>query len=323
MLPVDSDDSLREQLTILDGWYDKLGDAGKNFKKALKIIGTYEHFNPQYNGAGAYYGVGSVQFINTIAYGPRAVAGGLSQLFNLRTHEGIHAVQAFVSAAVHASPLSTRTTVMLCPRDFIKLNELAERGAYSGALLFSYLLDRVEASGYDNPIFSNERLADDANRPLVEQKRQELRDIADAIMNMDEFSLKNEYNERALTRYEAAMATSRAAELADGKLRFVQLEEEDIAAIGNAFTLNPFTDNDDHVLKTFMDPVPLSPEIEARLQALNARLGIEDESRLPTFGQALAEAGSDREQFLIASITGAASVPVLGPPQRPPGLAPM
>jgi hypothetical protein len=118
------------------------------------------------------------------------------------------------------------------------------------------------------------------------------------------------------------MATDRADELARGDLVFARLEPEDVAAAGDGFTLNMFTDNGDNVLQTFMNDVPLSPELEARVQRLNKMLGI-DEGALPTFSQALAAAGSDREQFLTANITGAPSVPILKPSHRPPGPAPL
>lgn len=317
MLPVESTDDLRRELAFIDTWYDRLGEAGRDFIGTFKKIACDDYYDPQADSIAAYYGVGLTKLTNAIVYGAQAVANDQESLFSIRTHEAIHALQAHVCAAIHADPVNKRSHVMLCPRDYIKLEELKERSAYGGQFLFTGLIHQLETGERKSVNFKIYNLPPEAEQSIENIKRN-MREKVDTVLGRDNDSLKDYYNEKALARYEEAMATDRAEELARGELVFARLEPEDIAAAGDGFTLNMFIDSEGGVLQTFMNDVPLSPELEARVQALNTLLGIQDENDLPAFGQALAEAGSDREQFLIASITGAASVPVISSTRKPP-----
>lgn len=315
MLPVESTEDLRRELAFIDTWYDRLGEAGRDFIGTFKKIACADYYDPQADSIAAYYGVGLTKLTNAIIFGSQAVASDQESLFSIRTHEAIHALQAHVCAAIHADPVNKRSHVMLCPRDYIKLEELKERSAYGGQFLFTGLIHQLETGERKSVNFKIYDLPPEAEASIENIKRS-MREKVDAVLGRDGGSLKDYYNEKALARYEEAMATDRAEELAHRDLVFARLEPEDIAAAGDGFTLNMFTNSEGSVLQTFMNDVPLSPELEARVRALNARLGITDEHSLPTFGQALAETGSDREQFLIASVTGAPSVPIIGPSRR-------
>ena len=320
MLPITTHEELHAQLAILDVWYDRLGEAGRDFIETYKTLGTGEYYNAANEPIACFLGVGLTKFTNAILYGPRAVAHGMEELFSFRTHEIIHALQAHMLAATHADPVNARSNIVLCPRDFIQLEELKERGAYAGQFLFTTLIHDLETGTRESVNFKIRDLPPEAEKS-IESMKQRMRDMVDGVMRRDDNDLKNQYNEQMLARYEEAAATDRKDEIGRGEIQFVRLEEEDIAAAGDGFILNIFTDGEGQVLPAFMQPVPLSPELEARVQALNRLLGITDESLLPTFGEALRAEGLDRENFITGSITGQPGVAITKP--RPVPLKPV
>ncbi len=309
MLPITTHEELRAHAAILDGWYDRLGEAGRDFIETYKRLGTGEYYDPEHDAIACFLGVGLTKVTNAIIYGPRAVAHNMEQLFSFRTHEIIHAFQAHILAATHADPVNARSNIVLCPRDFIRLEELKERGAYAGQFLFASLMHDLETGARESVNFKIHDLPPEAERS-IENMKQRMRDMVDGVMRRDNNDLKKQYNEQMLARFEEAAATDRKDDIAQGRLRFVRLEEEDIAAAGDGFILNIFTDGEGNVLPAFLKDVPLSPELEARVQILNKLLGITDESQLPTFGEALQAEGLDREAFITASITGKPGVPI-------------
>jgi len=322
MLPITNTEELHGQLSILDGWYERLGEAGQDFIRTLKAIGTHEIYDPDYIPIAAFHGVGLTTFTNAVVNGPRAVANSLHRLFSIRTHEAVHAIQAFVAPVIHADPVSKRSHVILCPRDYIKLELLKERGAYGGQALFDTLIHRLDTGKSEKISFKFSALADPENAGEIERIKSHMRREVDDLFARDDSDIARHYIGHALDRFEDAMRTDRAEELRSGALRFVRMDEEDIAAVGDGFVINTLVDGEGAVLREYLDAMTLPIEYEVRVRALNKLLGIAEENELLTFGQALAQAGSDKIAFATASIIGDPGVPILRRPgQTPPPLA--
>ncbi len=306
-------------LESIDALYGRMGEGGRDLVRTFRAIGTPEFYDPGYDEVGAFHGFSLSGFLNKSVFGPRALRGE-REFLSIRTHEIIHAIQHFVLAATHADPVNGRSSIALCPRDMVKLEELKERSAYAGQYLFETLYDGLVAGREVTFTLSDWTPEEEQG---MEEVKANMRASVASMMDEDDRKVKRIYNGDILDRYEKAIA-ARRDELERGEMRFVRLEDEDIAAAGDGFVLNIFTDAEGNVLREFLRDVELTPAQEARVRKLNEILGI-DENALPTFGQALADAGTDREQFMIASITGAPSVSILGPPQPlpPPGPAPM
>lgn len=328
--------------TVLDWFAQMQSRHFSGFLPALAEAGcalSRAEDDAPYFAAFASYSYSSGGFLNTISMTPAALARE-RDLFSTFAHEGVHALQNAHCAAFHALPQNPRTGIMLCPRDYIYLRELCERDAYAKGCLADMALEgwRRKTGGPETPFKelangvmhlafalqsggSLENALAAAGEKILAARRLA---IGSAAMEEDEdirapdgsICYKDRYNRQALVDH-ATLTQIRADDLAEGRLVFVRLEPEDIIALGGAFGPNPFTDENGALRAGLETPTPLHPANEELVQVLNHMLGIEDEDALPSFGQALAARGIDRDAFLWA-----ARLPPLPPDSAVKPLAP-
>lgn len=308
MLSVRNDNDLNRELAVTDDRYERLGEIGQDFLATMKAVRPVEHVNPEHEGVATYYGVGRTRLMNKIVYGPDALIDQ-NRLFAVRTHEMIHAFQVHIAAAAHADPYRH---VALCPRDSIWLEHLKELSAYGGQLLFG-TLSHYERKGISKNFNVRVRNLSEKDMESLSHLRDVMRDSALDAMNseIDNINRWDYYADNALRRYEEAVE-----DRGDDWPVFVRLEPEDIRDIGNAFILNPFTDDNDNVLPQFMTPPSLPPELQERLDHLNRRLGLTHHEDIPLFGDVLKGQGLTRREFLDRSINS----PPTSPPRRGPDI---
>lgn len=269
---------LRGTLNGLSGLYARLGIIGARFLQDFAATGCVESVDLQLSARASFQAHHRTQgFINKIFYSV-GVLPDEAALFSSRTHEAIHAIQFSRAAAAHATPFNAAAKIMLCPRDAVLLEELKERDAFSK----QWLLDKM---------------ANDPGYAALDPGalEQDLREHAACVLQSlrwnDAMSFLDYYRGKALDEYETVMAARHEAE---PDLVYVRLEPEDILSIGGSLRLQSFDAG--------WSSVPLTPEQETRLAALNRVFGIDDEGNLPTLGQALRMRGTDRAAFLAASL---------------------
>jgi len=292
---------LRDELNGLSDLYTRLGVLGSRFLQEFAATGCGESIDLQLQARASFQAHHTTKgFINKILYST-TVLDDIKALFSSRTHEGVHAIQFGRSAAAHATPFNVGAKIMLCPRDAVLLEELKERDAFAKQLLLDKILtdDRYAASGIR--FFENE---------LQGYARTILR----KLQWNDEMTFLDYYRGKAMGEYETRMKDRHKAE---GDIIYVRLEPEDILGVGDSLGLHSFGTSPADAM-TWQRP--LTPDQEARLEALNQALGIRNEGGLPTLGQALAAQGLTRASFLARSLgKGQDSGPK---PQPPPCLSP-
>lgn len=93
----------------------------------------------------------------------------------------------------------------------------------------------------------------------------------------------------------------RQQDLQNGKLAFARLESEDILALGESFGPNIYKYRD---AETMIAP-DISEHTTVTIEEINAHFGIRDSLEQPGFGEALADTGLTRGEFLQRSRSGA------------------
>jgi hypothetical protein len=258
---------------------------------------------------------GTTGFTNTVFVGEQAMSHRHSLLSAL-AHEYTHALQTARSAALHASPFNAGTDIILCPRDFVTACERMEQDAYAKQAWFLSLL-RTAHSGEPDfstadpvPVATFNTLRAAASGSATAAMRQAaLNMLACPGFHSDSgnlVSLAESYHEMALNAYKKVIS-QRLRDNPHG-LQFARMEDEDILAIGRSH--GPALFGDDHLLPIFKGPADLSPANRQFLDELNMMLGITDEDRLPTLGNALAAKGRTRESLM-------AGPPAKGAPHGP------
>lgn len=255
-------------------------------------------------------------FINTITYGAVA-AREPERLFAAMVHESAHAQQKRQAAALHASPFNPASKIIICPRDWMLLEERCEQDAYTRQVWMSSLLAQ------QNPGLRALKVIDSALEIGHFEALRQGDTLGGALRRAAEITLHKSYfwdNPDSPYRFvhhaqdHALQSYARALDIRHGRgedgFVFVRALPEDIHAIGRSFGPNVFGDDpsDPALLsgtKPLPDPVPGTGYAEStsrRLEALNARLGIGDEDRLPTLGAALAASGMTLERFMAHSM---------------------
>jgi len=244
--------------------------------------------------------VWSMGFDNTISYKETPVK--TEAFFHSRAHEILHGIAWNNVPVLHASLFNKHSPVVLCPRDWVAMFEMTEADVGAKTAWLMSLMAK------DNPAMA------DATRYLpvsVDEfnlVRSQTKTVDDAltwtaqlgmakIWGTDErdgsdMSFAAYYQSWALTCYENILKWYEADGIRPALA--VRMEQGDACDVGRSFGPNPFKHDAYSV-------TPLKGLDEARIRALNARLGIHDESHLPTFGDALQWHGHTPQSYLAAS----------------------
>lgn len=310
----------REQLLsnavqTVDGWIEsitdtEIGNIGNLFQREVGLSGCRHEINIHHGNRAEYVSFSyrhSTGFANHIIYGPSAEED-LSKLFSSKVHEATHALQKMRSAALHASPFNPNTQIVICPQDWIILDERCEQDAYVKQALFNALLAKqlpeVRRMTDGDPLsvktFERIRLdAPDVHTAVIEAARQAL----DKSFYWDNpkaaYRFQNHYHDFALKNYEAGMKLR--SDNGESDLIFVRLEDEDILAIGESCGPNSF--GKDRLLPEFSEKPKLMKTAQEKLDQIRDDLKLGDEDKLPTLGEVLARLGLTRKQFIEASYT--------------------
>ncbi|GEM_PF-860133 len=316
-------DLIKNALDTTERWISEASTAaygmiGRMFDSQFAKTGCTQRIDVKYRGL-AHYTSFSLSdtnggFANRITYGPASVED-LTNLYSSKVHEQTHAIQKMNSAALHASPYNPNTRIIICPRDWVLLQERCEQGAYAMQALFNSILaqsipetrelsegDALSVDDFDALRAANHSFAD----TLVAAARHAL-DKSFYSDNPDsETRFRNYYQDYALKGFKGALDVrqSKAEEKGTGQtglenIIFVRAEAEDIAAIGASCGPNVFGEG--WTLPEFLNNSPMLPSTRKELDTINARIGIYDENALPTLGEALAMCGMTRADFIAAS----------------------
>lgn len=241
-----------------------------------------------------------VGFVNTISYANRAPVP--ENFVVSRCHELLHGIAWNAVPVLHASPFNRAAPVMLSPRDWVALFEMSEADAYAKTAWLTTLAAQGCEGDYRHALRHSPVTIDE-----FEQLRHTYGDLAKTLevaagngmskqWGRDErdgsgMSFAQFYHWLALRDY-----TNQLDFLDRRGIRptIVRADMGDLAAIGQSFGPNPFARNG-YAL------TPLKPYEEAAVGALNARLGIYDESTLPHLATGLDWHGHTPQGFLACS----------------------
>lgn len=242
-------------------------------------------------------------FINQLTYGPMAEED-LGQLFTNMVHEKAHALQTKNCAALHANPYNRNTRIVLCPRDWLLIQEKAEQHAYVVQAFFASVIAKEfeemrELTKYDvlsvDDVDTIRQQTFNLAEARVEAARQALGKRMAPYDDGNRDTFYDSYHRESLKAYKTAMTTR--WERGDYSTIFVRLEAEDIAAIGETLGMNCFG------AEGVMDPdfetlAPLNEKNARALREMNHACGIVSESALPTLSEALASMGMTRQDMM-------------------------
>ena len=302
---------LENALTTARDWIGKiedpeLKDIGRQFLDLAAQSGVKQKIDIFFSSCLADYCSFSYKprgFVNEITYGPGAEES-IAKLFSAMVHETTHALQKMKSAALHASPFNPDTKIIICPRDWVTLEERCEQDAYTKQAFFNSMLavflpdicestkgDAVSAEEFDAIM----EAAGNVQDALISAARQSLGksfywDNANA-----EYRFKHNIQDQALRNYQGGVIKRKSCN-ETGHI-YVRLEPEDIAAIGASCGPNVFG-RDGVVLPEFLEKPVLLKQTQEKLDDINKQCGITDADQLPTLTQALQQLGMTREQFI-------------------------
>lgn len=219
-----------------------------------------------------------------------------------KRHEKIHAIQWNTIPALHASPYNQGSSLVLSPESWILMTILTERDAFVKTAWLTALELRT------NPSYALAAQAEtEALKPTdinfqTGDIRQSLQDSSTAWDNRikhksrasdPDMTLLDHYIRQALEAYEGS---NRLNARNPAPTTFVRLSPADILAMGASFGPSIFGQYVPD--SSFMTLPTLKPELQARLEALNAKHGITSEAALPTFAQALQYKGLSDEAYM-------------------------
>jgi hypothetical protein len=216
-------------------------------------------------------------------------------------------MQTANTPALHASPFNTNTPVIVCPRDWLILHQLAEQDAFTKESWLTSLMSKQDpamAEASEKKPVSPRRFEEIRSRHTC--LRDTFREVADICMsryfntyeNGEDGTFADYYHRYTLGHYEMNINLRQSGELGPQIPKLARLEDEDIRAVGRSFGLNIF---ENVSMQQLRDSIRLSPENEEYLQCLNEKLGITDESALKTLRQCLAEENISPQRFLELS----------------------
>jgi hypothetical protein len=297
----------------------ELGDIGRQFLDLAEKSGCKQKIDIFFTSCLADYCSFSYNprgFVNQITYGPGAEES-LARLFSAKVHETTHALQKMNSAALHASPFNPDTKIIICPRDWVMLEERCEQDSYTkqayfNSLLAQFLPEVLETTRWDAlSVDDFTKIRDAASgigEALIEAARQSLAKSFYSDNPASEYRFKNSIQDQALKNYEAGIVKRRSC--GESGWKFVRLEPEDIAAIGASCGPNIFGRNG--VLPEFLEQPAMLAKTKEKLAELDKSCGITNADQLPTLSEALKEIGLTREQFVAQAYQKSLSRPAGG-----------
>lgn len=342
-------------LALVRGWISNLADTGypklgsdfhtrfaqAHFKvkldKSLECIASYSSFRLNGDNPG---------FINSISFGKYA-AQKPYKLFNAYLHEALHGLQKRACPALQASPFNPGiltlgagapdaedVTIIICPEDWLILQEKCEQDAYAKQAWLNSLLAQKEPESFtasDTGALAArvfEQCRADANGDLAAGLRAAAALTSQTKFFVDEkgnpgsspYTFAHNWHDIALRDYRSALRARRDA--GPTNIVFVRISPEDVHAIGDSFGPNPFGANPHDPALVSRTPSLTKAEnsksfLESGTQALktlNEECGIRDYNKLPTLRDYLARHNLTIEQFAAH----ATRQPVVTRPAPPP-----
>lgn len=350
---------MEHNLALVRGWISGLADVGMpslgpdfhnrfaqaNFKvtldKTLECTASYSSFRLNGDKPG---------FINSISFGKYA-AQKPYKLFNAYLHEALHGLQKRACTALQASPFnpgvltlgangpdSEDVTIIICPEDWLILQEKCEQDAYAKQAWLNGLLAKKEPDSFtasDTGALAArvfEKCRADANGDLAEGLRRAAALTSQTKFFVDKdgkpgtspYTFAHNWHDIALRDYRGAIRARRDA--GPTNMVFVRVSPEDVHAIGDSFGPNPFGSNP-HDPALISRTASLSKAENAKsfpesgtqaLKTLNEECGIRDYAKLPTLREFLARHNITIEQFAAH----ATRQPVVTRPAAPPAPQP-
>ena len=309
------DDFLNRMLTGLDRRTDRLKDRelgliGPSLREAFAATGCTEHVNP----ASADH-PGYIPGDNSIEYTMHDLRER-ERLIIDRFHEGCHAIQWSKAAALHAAPHNAKTTIILSPYDYILSMVLAEKDANAKHPWLASLA--LKDCGKVKQASEKYALSVTDFRALRKKEKTIHKTLVEAARHvLDKKSVwggKPTYHGQQtpvidyyITRYLQYYADA-IRERGAASFTVAKMSDKDVLAIGGAFGPNSFTGENGELLRDFLE-LPLSAEHRRQIVALNAALGITDDSKLPLLEDALRGQGYTPESFIASSRTANTSRP--------------
>lgn len=282
----------------------ELGAIGEMFLDETLKSGCKQEIDIFFNNGLAEYCSFSFKrgFVNMITYGPGAEES-LARLFSAMVHETSHALQKMKAAALHASPFNPDTQIIVCPRDWVMLEERCEQDSYTKQAVFNSLLAKFLPEVHDTSKFDPLSVDDfDKIRAAAGNIGDALVQAARTVLTKSFYSdnpdavyrFKNSIQDQALKNYDAGIAKRKSS--GERNWTFVRLEPEDIAAIGASCGPNIFGQNG--VLPEFLQRPALLQKSQEKLAEIDKTCGITNVDDLPTLSEALKKIGMTREQFI-------------------------
>jgi hypothetical protein len=203
--------------------------CGIRLDSGLKNSAMYNSFS---------YGKTTRGFVNEVALNPSRVDKE-DRFISSTAHEYIHSFQKRVSPALQRSPFNPESRVVIHPADWIILEGLCERDAYTKQALLNSLLAKT------NPAVKGSTDFDVVSVSDFEKMRGNAGSLADAVVTSALDSLSkpivrgqpngrtfvHHYQDVALDNYSAGMAKRK--EERENDIVFVRVEFEDLWQIGN------------------------------------------------------------------------------------------
>ncbi|MBU6234960.1 MAG: hypothetical protein KGQ41_03870 [Alphaproteobacteria bacterium] len=241
-------------------------------------------------------------FVNAISYKSHRFSP--VAFFMSRIHETLHAIAWANNPVLHASIFNNNTPVILCPRDWATLFEMTEADVSAKTAWLGYMASHHDyaferdtgALPVSVTAYRDVLMLEGCPKKALTVCAQTAMQKNWGVDNRDgrAFSFAEFYHWLALRDYENMLA---AYERQGIKPVVVRLSDRDRESLGNSFGPNPF------IAGTYKN-AGFKWQEEDRIQALNARLGIWDESALPCFEDRLASMGITPAQMLANSKGG-------------------
>jgi len=319
----------RYRITVRE-WIENLGDSetpgiGRDFLERLSILDCEHKIDLKQRPAAVYnsfYKWGGGEFVNTMTYGEGALAGPQTA-FHSEIHEDEHGLQKHAAAALHISPFNANCKIVVCPEDWMLLEQRCEEGAYARQSWFGMLLGyqmKRDASLWDPDPFTPEEFwalrqkGMSVPEILFEAANQSMKKSYYSDNPNSSFRFANSYHDVALQNYITGI-TERVNKGETGFI-FVRVEPEDVWDIGNTSIFNCFGKNPSN--PDLIKMPPLLPFTAMNLKNLRESYKIPERDTLPTLREALAslnmtKADLIRETFERGKIRSqqTTSVPVL------------
>jgi len=236
--------------------------------------------------------------------------------FVRRTHEIIHALQAQSSVALHANPGNKNADIILCPRDYLLIRELAEEDARAKETLVKYAA--AQANPHLTTAFNSTGLSiKDFETALSIHKNMSMTLAVTAISALNTGCAEDGYEQKTLRDYYADMAffdyyqniARRQNEADEHPVQFVRLGDEDIYDLGTAF--GPCTFGSPDIYPAFQELLSPSAELLTEIAGLSEALDITDDRALPTLSEALTGRGQTPQSALTLWRANSALPPAL------------